>query len=216
MPFRSALGTAWRKSALEDHLDGSAMLAFLWLAAAAVGCGTSASAANGGADAGDVAAMCGPSAGEAGSGSGTIMGAPDAAPFTSVGTSLWIGSPDSDATIVVYLFSRVVGCGELCSPAWDQRIANDTQVLEMKLFGTAPATFTAVTTLTPAPGEASVNLTRSSTSGTPVEVSGSGGSVMLTVLEPHTSATGTFSLMFGAAAVSGTFNALYCPGGHEP
>jgi hypothetical protein len=153
---------------------------------------------------------------DAGRGSGTIMGSPDGTAFDTVGTSLWIGSPDSDATTVVYLFSGPVGCGELCSPAWDQRILNDTQVLEMKLFGTGPGTFTAVTTLTPAPGEASVNFTRSSTSGTPMEVFGSGGSVTLSTLQANTAASGTFSLMFGAQAVSGTFNAMYCPGGHEP
>jgi hypothetical protein len=129
---------------------------------------------------------------------------------------MWIGSPDSDATTVVYLFSHAVSCADLCSPAWDQRIANGTQVLEMKMFGTMPATYQAVTTLTPAPGEASVNFTRSSTTGTPMEVSGSGGTVTLSTLQANTLATGTFSLMFGGQAVSGSFNAVYCPGGHEP
>jgi hypothetical protein len=49
-----------------------------------------------------------------------------------------------------------------------------------------------------------------------MEVSGSGGSVTLGMLRASTLTTGTFSLMFGGQAVSGSFDAVYCPGGHEP
>jgi len=46
----------------------------------------------------------------------------------------------------------------------DMRIANKTQFLEIEdLPAKTPGTFAAVTTVTPAPGEASVNYTLSST-----------------------------------------------------
>jgi hypothetical protein len=74
-----------------------------------------------------------------------------------------------------------------------------------------------VTTLTPAPGEASVNYTLSSTAGTPTETSSSGGTVTLSTLTANTNATGSFALTFGAAnALNGTFNATFCPAGVEP
>jgi hypothetical protein len=138
-------------------------------------------------------------------------------PFGAVVTALWIGAPDSAATTVVYEFSKSVTCSQLQTAGWDTRITNDTQVLELKMFGTtAPKTFTVTTSVTPAPGEASVSHTFSSTTSVPTEVSASNGTVTLDSRIASTLATGTFSIHFGANAMSGSFDATFCPGGKEP
>ncbi len=151
-----------------------------------------------------------------GGGSGSISGSADGSPFTTVATSYVIGAPDSTATTVVFVFSKPVTCAELGQSGWDRRIANAAQFLEIKFFGNAPGTFTAVTTVTPAPGEASVNYTLSSTSGTPNEIGSSGGTATLMSITSGASATGSFVLKFGTNALNGAFNAVFCPGGHEP
>ena len=157
-----------------------------------------------------------PSGPDASDGSGTADGAVQGTPYTSVASARFIGSPDSAATTVVYVFSQPVACQELCGPGWDERIADQTQSLELKMFGTSPGTFTAVRSVTPAPGEASVNYTLTSTTGTPMEVSASSGQVVLDTVNVARSARGSFDLKFGADTLQGTFDAAHCPGGHEP
>jgi hypothetical protein len=149
-------------------------------------------------------------------GTGTLSGAVNGKAFGVVANALWIGQPDSAATTVVYLFSKPVVCSDLCSPGWDTRIADGTQVLELKALGVAPATFPVVKTLTPATGEAVVNTTISSTSATPSETSGSGGTLTLTDLQDKQTAAGTFDLLFASDGLHGSFSAAYCPEGHEP
>jgi hypothetical protein len=164
---------------------------------------------NGGGDSG-------PSVSDAGSGSGSVDGSVGGTPFGGAAASLWIGSPDDPATTVVYLFSKPVACGDLATPGWDTRIPNGTQMLEMKMFGTSPATYKVVTTQTPAPGEAAVNYTLSTTSGTPTEQVGSGGTITLTKTTASVRATGSFALNFATSNIAGTFDAAFCAGGHEP
>jgi hypothetical protein len=138
--------------------------------------------------------------------------------FVGVRTAYWIGAPDSSATTVVYMFGGPVACSDLQTPGWDARIADGTQVLEMKMFGTtAPATFTVTPSPTPAPGEAAVNYTLSSTTGTPMETSASGGKIHLLSLSPGMNAAGTFQLVYAnGGSLMGDFEAISCPGGHEP
>ncbi len=149
-------------------------------------------------------------------GSGTISGTADANPFTKVATAYLAGAPDSAGTTVVFLFSNPMKCADIGAAGWDARIANGTQILELKIFGQTPGTFTAVTTVTPAPGEVSVNYTLSSTSTTPKEMGSSGGSLVLESLMAGTSASGTFDIKFGANSLLGKFDAIFCAGGREP
>ena len=158
----------------------------------------------------------GPSVSDAGGGSGSVDGSVGGTPFGGAAASLWIGSPDDPATTVVYLFSEPVTCSELATPGWDTRITNGTQMLEMKMFGTSPATYKVVTTQTPAPGEAAVNYTLSATSGTPTEQVGSGGTITLARTTAGVRATGSFALNFATSNIAGTFDAAFCAGGHEP
>jgi hypothetical protein len=175
-----------------------------FFATAAVACGSNSAGSSGTSGDGGSAGLV-----------TSVSGSADGTPFASAGGSLWIGSPDSAATTVVYVFSKPVACDALSSPGWDTRIADATQVLEMKAFGTMPGTFAVVTTATPAPGEASINYTLSSVSGAPVETSASGGTVTLSSLASQ-QAQGQFALKFGGNSLNGTFAAAFCPGGHEP
>jgi hypothetical protein len=158
----------------------------------------------------------GSSVSDPGGGSGSIDGSVGGTPFGGAAASLSIGTPDDPATTVVYVFSKPVACSELSTPGSDTRIANGTQMLEMKMFGTSPATYSVVTTQTPAPGEAAVNYTLSATSGTPTEQAGSGGTVTLTKTVAGVSAAGSFALNFATSKIAGTFDAAFCAGGHEP
>ena len=151
------------------------------------------------------------------SGPGAVTGSVNGAtPFGAVSNAYWIGAPDSAASTVVYLFNKNVACADIQALGWDTRIPNDTQILEMVMYGTAPATFTVTSSLTPAPGEARVNHTFSRTVGTPIEQFASGGTVTLAQRIAVTKATGTFSLLFGANSMTGSFDAGYCAGGVEP
>ena len=198
-----ALAACGSSSASGSMADGGATST----ADAAVGPGDAS--AGGSADAGTAI-------GDAGSGGATIDGSVGGTPFGGASTALWIGAADDPATTVVYVFSRPVVCGELATPGWDARITNGTQVLEMKMFGVAPGTFQVVTTQTPAPGEAAVNYTLSSTTGTPSERVASGGTVMLASLTAGARAKGAFAVGFATSRLDGTFDAPFCAGGHEP
>jgi hypothetical protein len=144
------------------------------------------------------------------------MGSVSGMPFTTSTTALWLGKPDSAATEVVYVFSKPVDCAILGAPGWDTKITSDTQVLEMKVFGTAPGTFKVVKNANPATGQAVVNYTLSKMVGTPAETVGSGGTVTVTAIAAGKDITGSFALTFGADSLDGTFDAVFCPGGVEP
>jgi hypothetical protein len=223
-----------RTLTMKDSLRHVAAVAFAVASATtiAVGCGSSTSSGTSGGTSGsptmdggggtdatpdDATTTTDTSVGPTtGTGTGTVAGSVAGAPFGSVATALWAGAPDDPATTVVYVFSKPVACSELGSPGWDARITNGTSVLEMKSFGSMPGDYKVVTTPTPAPGEASVNYTLSSTSGTPMEQGSSAGKVTLTSLTPASTAKGAFMLTFGTSTLSGSFDAVYCPGGHEP
>ena len=134
--------------------------------------------------------------------------------FTAL-TELWIGAPDDAATTVVYVFSKPTACSLISAHGWDAKLSPGTQQLELKEFGNGPATYTVVTTKTPAPGEAAVNY-NSNASGAAVETSITGGTVTLTGLKAKTSAAGSYALTFGTTHINGTFDATYCAGGVEP
>ena len=143
---------------------------------------------------------------------GSFMGMP----FNTAATALWIGMPDSSATEVVYIFSAPVDCSILGAPGWDAKIPNNTQVLEMKVFGTAPATFTVVKSATPKAGEASVNHSLSKSTPPSVESPGTGGTVTVSTINAGKDILGSFAINFSADMLTGTFDATFCPGGVEP
>ena len=201
-------------------------LALFFVSAALVACGPATTGPDGGVDAGATGggtAGGGSGAGSAGGGTGgggqdagtpnVVTGSVDGTtPFGPVSSAWWFGSTNT----VVYLFSRPVRCNEIQGQGWDTRITNDTQILEMVLFGSSLRTYPVTTSLTPAAGEASVNHTFSRTTGTPAEQFSSAGSVALAQRPQGGQATGTFTLSFGANSMNGNFDAEFCAGGVEP
>ena len=146
-----------------------------------------------------------------------IEGGVGSAPFARVVRAWWIGTPDSPDTTVVYVFDGDVPCAALGAPGWDTRIADGTQVLEVKLLGTALQAYPVVGGPLPGPGEASVNYTLSRQRGTPTELVANRGSAALAARQTSVSASGSFDLTFtSGGTLRGVFNAAWCPGGHEP
>jgi hypothetical protein len=148
-------------------------------------------------------------------GSGTAVGMVDGRGFDTVADARWIGAPDDPKqTRVIYVFDKQVSCSALSAAGWDEAVTDKTQALEMKLIGTSPGMY-AVSTR-PATGEADVNYTLTSTSGTPSEVSATAGNVTVDQFLGKEAADGSFDLTIPNGAVSGTFHATYCATGREP
>ena len=195
-----------------------AHFATIVITAAIAGCGSSST--GGGGTAGDMTAvpdMAMSTPDMAMSAAGSVMGSVNGTAFNTASSAFWIGSPDDPKTTVVYVFDKPLKCGDIKLPGWDTKIPDGTQVLEMKMFGTTPASYKITTSMTPAVGEAAVNYTLSSQTGTPTETFSMGGTVVLTTRVAMMSATGSFTIDFGGGdMLKGTYNAIYCPGGHEP
>jgi hypothetical protein len=146
----------------------------------------------------------------------TIGGSAGGASFTHVAAAFVIESPESEATTVIYLLSKPVRCVDLSFSDWDRTITNGTLVLELKILGKVPGSFLVVSTPTPSTREAVAEWMRASADPSPVEVSSTGGWVVLDSLSSAGPAKGSFALEFGAGQLTGKFNAALCPGGHEP
>ncbi len=150
-------------------------------------------------------------------GAGNVSGVLDGRAFDTVGAVYLIGAPDDPAqTTVIYVFDAPVACSALAEPGWDTRITDDSQALEMKLIGTAPASFPIAPDGRPSAGQCDVNYTVTSTTATPTEVSARSGAVVLSALEGGKDADGTFDLTFASGSVSGSFHGSFCADGHEP
>lgn len=154
-----------------------------------------------------------PSIGGAGSIAGSIAGRP----YNNVGAAYLIGMPDDpEQTLVLYIFDAPVACDELTSPAWDERIADKTGSIELKLIGQAPGEYPVAPDGRPSSGESANNYTLTATSGTPAEVSANSGKVHLDSFEAGNGASGSFDLKFPGGSLMGTFDATWCADGHEP
>jgi hypothetical protein len=134
----------------------------------------------------------------------------------AVAAAYFIGhSDDPDNTTVIYVFDTAVSCHDIAAPGWDAKIRDKTGALEMKLFGTAAATYPVSASPNGATGQASVNFTVSSTSATPAEGASKSGTVTLESKDKE-HAKGHFDLTFSDGTLKGTFDAVWCDAGHEP
>jgi hypothetical protein len=140
----------------------------------------------------------------------------DRSPLQPIVSAYWLGSPDVPDTNVFFTFSKATDCSQLQMPAWETRVMNDTQALELITMGTAVGTFDVVLSNFPVPGQALVTRLLTKTSGTPPESAGTKGTVTVIELQPGTSAKGSFSVSLGDVAITDSFDAVFCPGGHEP
>ncbi len=143
-------------------------------------------------------------------GMNSITGMVNGMPFTTPKTAFRIGSPDDAATTVVYMFDQVIQCNEITARAWDTRITNGTQILEIKTLGHNANVYAV-------PSKAQVNYTLSSTSGTPVESIASGVSATLEATAvTGGGAQGKFSFTFTNGQLDGSFDGTSCATGLEP
>ena len=149
-------------------------------------------------------------------GTGTISGGVGGQPFNTVGAAYHIGAPDDASTAVVYLFSNPILCSDITAAGWDGAITDGTDILEIKAIGTTAAVYPVSNAPTAPSGDASVNYTLSSTTGTPVETIGTSGSVTFTTLTSGSSAVGSFTIGFAGSSLTGTFDAAFCAAGREP
>lgn len=157
------------------------------------------------------------SADTAAAGTGTVSGSFEGRAFDTVGAAWRIGEPDDPAqTMVIYVFDNPISCADIVDPAWDERVMDQTQSVEMKVVGTEPGDYPLSEGRTPGPGESDVNYTLTSTSGTPGETAADSGMVVIDTLEDD-GASGTFDLTFPSGdTLSGSFDASPCLPGHEP
>jgi hypothetical protein len=169
-------------------------------------------AGNGGGTAGTTGA-----AGGVGANGSSVSGAPTDMAYSSIGSVFWAGMPDVAGSTVVYIFSKTLNCTDISKAGWDTTIPKGTQILEMKMMGNTPKAYTPVIGAGnfPSTGQAQVNYALA-TGGAPVETFASAGSVTLSTIVASTKVTGSFNLMFGANAVTGTYSATYCNVGREP
>jgi hypothetical protein len=149
-------------------------------------------------------------------GANKIAGSAGGTTFTAVEAAFVIESPESEATTVIYLLSKPVRCVDLSFSEWDRAIPDGTMVLELKIFGKAPGAFLTVTTTPHSPRESTAEWMRTSPKGAEKVIPSDGGWITIDSLSPHGPATGTFALDFGASQLTGTFEAAFCAGGHEP
>lgn len=191
-----------------------------------VGCAGPTSTRDGGIDAG-VGADGGPSS--ANTVSGTIGGQA----FGPVLTAWMIGQPDGSASgatsTAIYLFNGAFDCHDVAvqfgQMGWDSNLPDQTQFLELKMFGstrpttppTMPGDYAVTGSLTPAPGEASCNRSLTHGSSGSSELSARGGRVTITRIVDKTSIEGTFTLNFpNNDTLTGSFSGGYCDVGVEP
>jgi len=145
-----------------------------------------------------------------------VAGVACGAPFSHVSSALRIESPDSNATTVIYLLSNPVTCVDLSFAGWDRTVIQGTTVLELKVFGKTPGTYRV--------GEGPVNARVAA-----VECSRNAGRrahrrgaldgglgqprYAVSVVLPRLDISRSTSR---EVHVTGTFDATFCPGGHEP
>src|SRR5207302_5627133 len=116
------------------------------------GCGGGTSSAN----------VDAPASVDAPVGANMITGTVNGNNFTTVGSTYWIGMPDSPTTdTVIYLFDRTVACSGIIAAGWDAALAAGTQILELKMVGKTAMAYPITTAATriPAAGESIASYT---------------------------------------------------------
>lgn len=157
--------------------------------------------------------------GDAPAGSNTITGTVSGTNFNTVGSTHWIGMPDSPSTdTVIYVFDRSIACNQLTQAGWDSALPSGTQILELKMVGKTPMPYPITTAATriPAPGESISSYTVAMPTAT--DMVASSGSVTLTALGQPTmgTAAGSFHLILPGGSLDGMYEAPYCSTGREP
>jgi hypothetical protein len=197
-------------------MSRQSVFAFMVLLVVVSGCGSSAAGGgpSGGTDGGTV-----------GGGAATNIGQVGGKPFSWASGSFLIGMPDPGPNglraTVLYVFEKPIACSAISHVGWDAPVVlGQNQVLEMRAIGPVPGPFKVVgpppagNTAT-AMGEVAVNQLDNGRSADPEQVF-NGGTVTIDAIVDKESAHGSFDVGFEKGALTGTFEAVYCPTGVEP
>ena len=137
-------------------------------------------------------------------GPSTVAGTIQGVKWSRVASAYWIGMPSAPPpTAFVFLLESATSCAAISTPNWDKIIGNE-QVLELELREPA------LTTLQ-VPAQAAAAYLRGA-----YNPSAESGTVTVSRLTPGQSLAGGFEARFAGEALTGTFEAAYCPSGVEP
>jgi hypothetical protein len=148
-------------------------------------------------------------------GSGTITGNYGGEAILPIKAAYWVGKPEAPDEAAggpfLNLLSTAVTCNELSVTGWLSTIPPETQVLEL-IIGTTTSGTTTPAAASAAANVAEVNYLFGRVSD---ESRAESGSVTLGTYTASASVDGTVDVTFPSGTASGSFHAVYCPGGQE-
>lgn len=148
-------------------------------------------------------------------GSGSVTGSYGGEAIGAIKAAYYIGLPlapeEAAGGPFVNLFSTAVTCNDISVTGWLSTIPPETQVLEVIIGSTTAGSVSPVADAAAA-NVAEVNYLFGRVS---TEVRATTGSVTLTAYAAKASVDGSLNVTFPAGGASGTFHAVYCPGGQE-
>ncbi|CAN5833462.1 hypothetical protein BH11MYX2_BH11MYX2_24590 [soil metagenome] len=148
-------------------------------------------------------------------GTGDLTGTYGSEAILPIKAAYWVGQPDNPSEAAggpfVNVFSSAVTCNDISVSGWLSTIPQDTQVLEL-IIGTTTVGLSARAASSAGANVAEVNYLFGRPSG---EERANGGSVKLTAYEREASVDAMVDVTFSSGSSTGTFHAVYCPGGQE-
>jgi len=179
------------------------------------GCGSDNTAAPGGAAGTGGAAGAGGGAGTGGSSgsANTIAGSVAGETWSTAANGLWIDDATGQQTI--FVFEKQMACSGIQTAGWD-KAAGLGQLLEITLGSLDIKTYDLA--YDPDAGRVA-SIAYLSAVNPNVNPTATSGSVTIASFVPNDTISGSFSATFPApqaGTLSGTFKAIYCPGGVEP
>jgi hypothetical protein len=147
----------------------------------------------------------------------TISGSVLTENWSTVANALWIDHGDASTVQVFFVFEKPMACAGIQIPGWD-KAAGLGQVLEIGLDGLA-AGKTYSLAFDPDAGIHPADANYLSAIDPNVNPTAESGSVTITSIVPSSTVSGSFNAIFPAlyaGTLTGTFKAVYCPGGSEP
>jgi hypothetical protein len=157
----------------------------------------------------------GGSGGTAPAGDNTIAGSVLTENWSTAANALWIDNGDANTTQTIFLFEKPMACSGIQMANWDKAAIG--QLLEITLNTLEAKTYSVV--YDPDAGGRAGNIAYLSAVDPNVNPNATSGSVTITNFVANESISGSFNATFPApdtGTLTGTFKAIYCPGGTEP
>ena len=139
------------------------------------------------------------------SGANAISGSIQGTSWSKLSRAYWLGKPSRGSSpFILFLFDSPVECAALVNPNWDKTLSADTQSLEIDLLDSEVRVHDVGNDVAVAYLKGFYN------------PDADAGSVTLDAVNDAQNIAGNFDLTFGADALNGKFDALYCAEGVEP